>query len=74
MTEGAVRLLVNGQAREYGSGMRPASLADLIHSLGLDAGMVVAEVNGDIVGRDQYRQRALADGDNIELVRFVGGG
>ena len=70
----AARLEVNGQTKEYADGVFPDTLTSLIESLGLDAGMVVAEVNGEIVNRSGFADQALSSGDKIELVRFVGGG
>lgn len=67
-----VRLVVNGQSRDIAA--EGASLTSLIIDLGLDPGMVVAEVNGDIVKRADFPTFPLSDGDKIELVRFVGGG
>ncbi len=67
-----VRLVVNGQDRDIAA--ESANLTALIQDLGLDPGMVVAEVNGDIVKRADFPAFSLSDGDKIELVRFVGGG
>ena len=69
-----VRLEVNGESREYAGDAAPETVAQLIASLHLDATMVVAEVNGDIVKRDDFARHILADGDKVEIVRFVGGG
>lgn len=68
-----VGLRVNGEYREFVGGI-PATLANLIDSLHLDSGKLVAEVNGELVKRDDFASRALSNGDQIELVRFVGGG
>ncbi len=68
------RLVVNGEEKTYGGGAFPASVAALAESLGLDPALVVAEVNGEVVRRDRVAGHALADGDRVELVRFVGGG
>jgi thiamine biosynthesis protein ThiS len=70
----AESLSVNGLAHRFDDGTFPATVAALIVHLGLDARMVVAEVNGDIVGRDDFSSRALKPGDTVELVRLVGGG
>jgi sulfur carrier protein len=69
-----MRLKVNGEDRDFPPGEAPENLAALIHSLGIDQDLVVAEVNGDIVRRDAGISRTLADGDCIEIVRLVGGG
>ena len=70
----AESLSVNGAEHRFDGGTFPATVAALIAHLGLDARMVVAEVNGDIVGRDAFSSHALKPGDTVELVRFVGGG
>jgi thiamine biosynthesis protein ThiS len=67
-------LEVNGRIIEYDKEALPATVLELIDSLGLDATMVVAEINAEIVKRCDLAERGLSDGDKVELVRFVGGG
>jgi thiamine biosynthesis protein ThiS len=62
---------VNGQSRQVPA---PASVADLLRHLGLDPRTVVVELNREIVRRPRLDETALADGDTVELVHFVGGG
>ena len=69
MTE--LEILVNGEPRRVPG---PASAADLLRHLGLDARAVVVELNRQIVRRPQLGDTALATGDTVELVHFVGGG
>ena len=64
-------LTVNGEARQVPA---PATVADLLHGLGLDPRAVVVELNRHIVRRQQVAETRLADGDVVELVHFVGGG
>jgi thiamine biosynthesis protein ThiS len=64
-------LTVNGEARRVPA---PATVADLLDGLGLDARSVVVELNRRIVRRPQVAETRLADGDVVELVHFVGGG
>jgi thiamine biosynthesis protein ThiS len=52
----------------------PLTLAGLLEHLGLDARAVVVEQNRVIVRRPRLAETAVADGDMIELVHFVGGG
>jgi thiamine biosynthesis protein ThiS len=66
-----LRIVVNGDERRVPG---PATLLDLIARLGLDPRTVVVELNREIVRRPRLGQTALADGDAIELVHFVGGG
>jgi len=64
-------LTVNGEARRVPA---PATVADLLAGLGLDARTVVVELNRRIVRRPEVTDTRLADGDVVELVHFVGGG
>jgi len=63
--------MVNGEPRRLAS---PATLDDLLGRLGLDPRMVVVELNREIVRRPRLGETLLKDGDQIELVHFVGGG
>lgn len=69
-----VFLEVNGEILDFSGRPVPATVAHLLEELGIDAKLVVAEVNGLIVGRDAFSDHGLAAGDRVELVRFVGGG
>jgi sulfur carrier protein len=63
---------VNGESRTVQLG---ATVADLLHELQLDPRQVVVEHNRQILrDRGQLATRALAAGDVLELVHFVGGG
>jgi thiamine biosynthesis protein ThiS len=50
------------------------SVAALVATLGLDQRKVAIERNLAIVPRSAYASTALADGDRIEIVHFIGGG
>jgi len=63
-------LTVNGEPRRAA----PGSIADLVRSLELDPAKVAVERNGEIVPRSTLSDVALADGDVLEIVHFVGGG
>jgi sulfur carrier protein len=66
-----VQLTVNGEAREVPGGVTIAALVTL---LGLDKRKLAVERNLEIVPRSTFATTALADGDRIEIVAFVGGG
>jgi len=66
-----LEIMVNGEPRRVPG---PATAADLLRHLGLDPRTVVVEVNRKIVRRPQLSDTALAEGDAVELVHFVGGG
>jgi thiazole synthase len=63
-------LTVNGEPRRAA----PGSIADLVRSLDLDPAKVAVERNGEIVPRSTLSEVALANGDALEIVHFVGGG
>lgn len=62
---------VNGSARELTPG---TTLSDLLRQLRLDPRWVVAELNGEPLGRDRFGAVMLSEGDRVELVRPVAGG
>jgi thiamine biosynthesis protein ThiS len=66
-----LNLTVNGETRAY---QAPMDIAGLVAALGLDRRKVAVERNLAIVPRSAYADTALADGDRIEIVHFIGGG
>ena len=50
------------------------TIADLVRELDLVPEKVAVERNGEIVPRSTLAEAALADGDRLEIVHFVGGG
>ena len=50
------------------------TIADLVRELDLAPEKVAVERNGEIVPRSTLGEAALADGDKLEIVHFVGGG
>ena len=65
-----MRLIVNGEAGDYAA----TNLGGLLAMLDLDARKVAVERNLAIVPRSLFARTALADGDRIEIVHFIGGG
>ena len=61
---------VNGEPRRSAA----ATIAELVGELGLKPEKVAVERNGTIVPRSTLGEAALADGDVLEIVHFVGGG
>lgn len=66
-----MRIVVNGEPREVAAGI---SVAQLLTELGVKGERVAVEVNLDVVRREARDGRALAEGDQVEIVSFVGGG
>lgn len=66
-----MRIVLNGEPHELAEAV---SLATLLQTLGIDARRVAVERNLVVVRRAQYDQELVGDGDEIEIVNFVGGG
>jgi len=62
---------VNGAHRRVPSGI---SIADLALELGLEPTRVAVERNLEIVPRSTLAEVQVEDGDDYEIVTFVGGG
>ncbi len=66
-----MRITVNGEPEDITEGL---TLLDFIIGRGLDPAVVVAELNLDIIARDNFAAVRLNPGDSLELLHFVGGG
>ena len=66
-----VTVTLNGESRALDT---PLSVAELIGLLGLDTRKVAVERNMEIVPRSTYAETWLAEGDELEIVHFIGGG
>ena len=62
---------VNGEVRETATG---ETLAAFLASLGIDRRKVAVERNREIVPKSTFERVTLDDGDQLEIVQFVGGG
>jgi sulfur carrier protein len=71
MIDQSIRIRVNGDEREVPDGL---SATGLLEHLGLHPRMVVVERNGEILRAEALPSTAIAAGDALELVHFVGGG
>lgn len=50
------------------------TVAEYLEATDYDPKRIAVERNGDIVPKSQYGETVLKDGDNVEVVSFVGGG
>ena len=65
-----MKLTINGQQQDSPS----STLAQLIEHLGMKQDRVAVELNRNIVPRDKWAATNLSEGDQLEIVHFVGGG
>ena len=61
---------INGELLELAG----KSVLEYLKTTNYDMNRIAVERNGDIVPKAQYGETILADGDNVEVVSFVGGG
>ena len=71
MTEATISISVNGEHRRVAAGLTLAALAS---ELGLEPTKVAVERNLEVVPRSTLGDVRVEDGDDIEIVHFVGGG
>ncbi|MGC6328689.1 sulfur carrier protein ThiS [Rhizorhabdus sp. FW153] len=69
--DGTIQLRINGEHRRVPAGL---TIAELALDLGLDPVKVAVERNLEVVPRSTLGQVRLEDGDELEIVHFVGGG
>ena len=66
-----VSITVNGDSRLIQSGQ---SVWAFLEGLELDPKKVAVERNLEIVSKSLFKDVILADGDQLEIVHFIGGG
>jgi thiamine biosynthesis protein ThiS len=52
----------------------PVTISALLAQLQIDPRIVAVEHNVTVVKRDRYESTMVNEGDEVEIVRFVGGG
>jgi thiazole synthase len=67
----SLSIRVNGEHRRVPGG---SSVAALVSQLGLDPLRVAVERNFEVIPRSTLGQVCVEDGDDYEIVHFVGGG
>ncbi len=70
-TLASLSITINGEPRRVAAGL---SVEGLVAELGLNPKKVAVERNMEIVPRSTHGDVMLADGDQLEIVHFVGGG
>ena len=67
----AMRVTVNGEETELPAG---ASVADLVALLGIEPRGIAVAVDGEVVTRRTWGERALAAGERVEILSIAQGG
>jgi thiamine biosynthesis protein ThiS len=66
-----IELTVNGKKRELEG---PTNLMSYLESLEINLKLVAVAVNGTVVRKNGLSEVTLTDGDEVEIVKAVGGG
>lgn len=66
-----MKITLNGQEKEVDDAL---TLTQLIEHVSVNNKRVIAEINGAIIKKEAWNDTIIHNGDNIELVTFVGGG
>jgi sulfur carrier protein len=66
-----LRILLNGESHELPS---PVTIRALLDRFGIDSRKVAVERNLVVVRRALYDTELVGEGDEVEVVNFVGGG
>jgi thiazole synthase len=69
--DGRVGIRVNGEHRRVPDGI---SITEMLNEIGIDPARVAVERNLEIVPRSSLSELCVENGDNYEIVHFVGGG
>ena len=70
-TDSTIQFRLNGEPRRVPGGV---SIADMLNAIGVDPAKVAVERNLAIVPRSAFGDVCVEDGDDYEIVHFVGGG
>ena len=67
----SMKISINGEEEDLNNGM---SIGALLVEREIRREVVVVELNGNILKREDYDSVLLKDGDSVELVYYMGGG
>lgn len=63
-------VIINGEEKDVAG----KNISEYLATANFNMARIVVERNGEIVPKADYDSTVLADGDEIEVVSFVGGG
>jgi len=67
----SISITVNGESKTTGVGQ---SVWSFLESLQLDPKKVAVERNLEIVSKSLFKEVTIEEGDQLEIVHFIGGG
>jgi thiamine biosynthesis protein ThiS len=67
-------IILNGDRHEIAGSLEAISVSELLERLSIDARRVAVEHNLVVLKRAAFADTVVREGDQIEIVNFVGGG
>ncbi|NLI76355.1 MAG: sulfur carrier protein ThiS [Candidatus Riflebacteria bacterium] len=64
-------LKVNGEKIKYREGM---TVTDVIHAMKFNFPLLIVKVDGVYIPRDEYGNRQVPDGSDVEIIHLISGG
>ena len=66
-----MQITLNGETKEIESGL---SVSGLLEEIKMPSIGIAVELNREIVPKSEHNSTLLQEGDNLEIVKMVGGG
>lgn len=66
-----IRIVINGREQQFAE---PPTIASLLEGLGVRPDGVAVAVDRQVVPRSRHAEQVLRDGQEVEVLRAVGGG
>ena len=71
MSENKIQVFINGKKRYFS---KNNNLFSLLNFLKIKKNGIAIEINQIVVPKSQYKNKIIKNGDQIEIVQFIGGG
>ena len=71
MSQNKIQVFINGKRKYF---RENNSLFSLLDFLKIEKNGIAIEINQTVVPKSQYKNKIIRNGDQIEIVQFIGGG
>lgn len=66
-----MQIKVNGKLYDFNDNI---TLENIINQLNISSQNIIAEVNGEVITKEEFNKTVIENNSVIELIKFVGGG
>tara|TARA_A100001234_G_C12393740_1_gene287440 strand:- start:28 stop:243 length:216 start_codon:yes stop_codon:yes gene_type:complete len=71
MSQNKIQVFINGKKKYFS---KNNNLFSLLNFLQIEKNGIAIEINEIVVPKSQYKDKIIRNGDQIEIVQFIGGG